>query len=99
MKIKPEAVAAQLKWDIGEATEFCADLLEDSNDHNIAAALRALNAEEYEIAKDFITLEQDQAKAGELTPELNERRTELLERLEEALEEDPELNPEDEDEG
>jgi hypothetical protein len=97
MIIKPEAVAAQLKWDVSEATEFCADLLEDSNDHNISAALRAINYGEYDLAIEFIKLNKDQDSAGELTPELDARRTELLEKLEGALEEDPDLNPEDED--
>lgn len=80
-KIKPEDVSAQLKWDIGEIADFCADALEDANDHNVAAALRALNYGNYELARDFIKLEEDQAEAGELTPELNERRSGLLDRL------------------
>ena len=82
--ITPSEVAAQEHHDIGELTDFCASVLEDANDHNIAAALRALNAEEYDLAKEFIDLEKDHAEAGELTPELNEKRTELLGRLEEA---------------
>ena len=83
-KITPSDVATILKWDIGDVTDFCADTLEDANDHNIAAALRALNAEEYDLAKDFIDLEKDQAEAGELTQELSERRKELLDKLAEA---------------
>lgn len=82
--ITPSAVATQLKWDIGDVTEFCADTLEEANDHNIAAALRALNAEEYELAKEFIDLEASQAEAGELTPELSTKRDELMARLDEA---------------
>jgi hypothetical protein len=78
MIIKPEAVAAQKKYDIGALTEFAADMLEEANDHNIAAALRALNVEAYDLACDFINLEKEHNEAGELTPELNERRTELL---------------------
>lgn len=89
-KITPKDVATALKWDIGDITEFCADALEDANDHNVSAALRALNVEDYDLAKDFITLEADQAAAGELTPELNVRRTELLERLDEKEGEDGE---------
>jgi hypothetical protein len=83
-KIKPSDVAAQLKWDIGAITDFCANVLEDVNDHNISLALRALNAEDYELAKEFIDLESAHAEAGELTPELNERRQELMEKLEVA---------------
>jgi hypothetical protein len=83
-KIEPQAVATQLKWDIGAATDFAANLLEDVNDHNIASALRALNAERYDLAKAFIDLEKDHAEAGELTPELGELRKELLKELEEA---------------
>lgn len=86
--ITPGAVATMLKWDIGDVTEFCADTLEEANDHNIAAALRALNVERYELACAFINLEKDQAAAGELTPELNEMRTELLAELETAEEDE-----------
>jgi len=84
MKIKPQDVASQLKWDIGAITDFCADVLEDANDHNISLALRALNAEDYELAKEFIDLEAAHAEAGELTPELSEKRNELMQKLEEA---------------
>lgn len=83
-KIEPKDVAAQEKWDIGELTDFCANVLEDANDHNIAGALRALNAGGYELAKEFIDLESAHAEAGELTPELNEKRRELMERLDET---------------
>jgi hypothetical protein len=83
-KIEPSDVATQLKWDIGAVTDFCANVLEEVNDHNISLALRALNSEDYELAKDFIDLESAHAAAGELTPELNERRRELMEKLEEA---------------
>ena len=83
-KLDPSEVATHLKWDIGAITDFCADALEAANDHNIAAALRALNAEEYELAKEFIDLEAAHAEAGELTPELDEKRKELMEKLDEA---------------
>lgn len=83
-KIKPSDVAGQFDWDIGALTDFCADALEDANDHNIAYALRAMNVEAYDLAKEFIQLEADQAAAGELTPEIRERREALLEQLDEA---------------
>lgn len=83
-QIKPSDVSVQVDFEIGAATDFAADLLEDVNDHNVAGALRALNAEDYDLACDFIRLERDQAKAGSLTSELSRRREELLERLEEA---------------
>jgi hypothetical protein len=83
-KIQPEDVVRQLKWDIGAITDFCANALEEANDHNISLALRALNADDFELAKEFIDLEAAHAEAGELTPELNERRKELTEKLEEA---------------
>ena len=83
-KIEPQDVAAQLKWDIGAITDFCANALDEANDHNISLALRALNAEDYELAKEFIDLESAHAEAGELTPELDEKRRELMEKLEEA---------------
>jgi hypothetical protein len=83
-KIEPSDVTTQLKWDIGAITDFCAATLEDANDHNIAAALRAINAADYELAKEFIDLESAHAEAGELTPELNEKRRELMEKLDEV---------------
>jgi hypothetical protein len=83
-KIEPSDVASQLKWDIGAITDFCANVLEEANDHNVSLALRALNAEDYELAKEFIDLEAAHAEAGELTPELNEKRRELMERLDQA---------------
>ena len=82
--VLPSTVVRQFRWDIGAITDFCANALEGANDHNIAAALRALNAEDYELAKEFIDLEAQHAEAGELTPELNEKRKELMERLDEA---------------
>ena len=83
-KIEPQDVAAQLKWDIGAITDFCANALEEANDHNISLALRALNADDYDLAKEFIDLEAAHAGAGELTPELREKRNELMEKLEGA---------------
>ena len=83
-KIEPQHVAAQLKWDIGAITDFCANVLEDANDHNVSLALHALNAEDYELAKEFIDLEAAHAEAGELTPELSEQRRELMDRLDKA---------------
>ena len=83
-KIDPSDVATQLKWDIGAVTDFCASVLEEVNDHNVSLALRALNAEDYDLAKEFIDLEAAHADAGELTPELSDRRKELMEKLDEA---------------
>ncbi len=67
-----------------DRSDFAADALEDANDHNIAAALRAVNVQQYELACEFITLEKDHQEAGELTPELRDRREALLARLREA---------------
>jgi hypothetical protein len=86
-KIEPSDVAKQYKWDIADITDFCADTLEDANDHNMAAALRAVNYGAYDVAIGFIELNKDQDAAGELTPELSERRKELSEKLEEYLDE------------
>ena len=83
-KIKPKQVAAQFKWDSVEIADFCADALEDANDHNVAGALWALNVQEYDLACEFLHLEKDQNEAGELTPELSDRRAALMERLREA---------------
>lgn len=86
-EIKPSEISRQLDYDIGAATDFAAELLEDVNDHNVSGALTALNVEDYDLACDFIKLEKDQAKAGSLTTELSRRRDALLERLEKAQEE------------
>lgn len=83
-KIKPQDVALQFDWDSTEISDFCADALEDANDHNLAAALRAVNFEQYDLACEFIQMEKEQQAAGGLTPDLNERRGILLRRLREA---------------
>lgn len=83
-KIKPQDVAKQLDWDGAAIADFAADALEDANDHNLAAALRAVNAMEYDLACEFIQLEKDQQAAGELTTELRDRRYALLDRLKES---------------
>lgn len=83
-KIQPKDVARQEKWDIGELTEFCARVLEEANDHNTAAALRALNVGEYGLARDFISIEEEHIAEGELTPELVDRGAQLLKRLKKA---------------
>jgi hypothetical protein len=80
-KIKPQEVAAQCDWDLAALNDFCADILEDANDHNIAAALRALANGDHDLAIDFIKLEKEHEKAGELTPALSNRRDELYDRL------------------
>lgn len=83
-KITPKQVGTQFEWDETVIAEFCADAMEEANDHNLAAVLRAVNIQEYDLACEFIQLEKDQNEAGELTPELSNRRTALLERLREA---------------
>ncbi len=84
-KIKPQQVALQLNHEPPAITEFAADMMEDANDHNLAAALRSINAMEYDLACEFIQLEKAQEEAGELTSELRDRRYALLDRLSEAL--------------
>lgn len=83
-KIKPSDVSVQVDFDIGEATDFAADLLEDVNAHNIAAVLRALNVDEYDLACEFIKIDKEHRAEGHLTTELNQRRNELLDRLRKA---------------
>lgn len=80
-EIEPKDVSAQLEFEIGDAIDFCSDVLEDVNAHNVAYVLAAINAGAYEIAKEFVELEKDQEEAGELTDDLRERREVLLERL------------------
>jgi len=82
--ITPQEVASQFHWDIGKLTDFCSEVLEDANDHNISLALSAVNRDNYDLACEFIQLAKDQAKAGELTPELRDRQHKLLDRLSES---------------
>ena len=79
--IDPSDVAKQCKWDVADLNDFCADVLEDANDHNIAAALRALAKGDHDLAIEFIKLEKEHEAAGELTPALSHRRDELYDRL------------------
>lgn len=81
MAIKPSDVGRQIKWDLIEATAFSADLLEDVNHHNLAAALRAVNEEEFDLACEFIQIEKEHLAAGELTPDLKAKRDVLYARL------------------
>ena len=85
--ITPSDVAAMLKWDIGDVIEFCADTLEDANEHGMAAVLRCVNYGNFELAERYLELVKDQDAAGEQTPELRERSKELSELLEQYLEE------------
>lgn len=83
-QIKPSDVSAQVDFEIGDAIAFCADLLEDVNAHNVSYVLAAINAGEYDLACEFIKLEQAQDEAGELTKELRQTRDELIEKLDHA---------------
>ena len=83
-KIKPGDVSAQFKWDIGAIGDFCSDVLEDANDHNVSLALRAVNANEYDLACEFIQLEKEHRAEGHLTEKLSERRQALVARLRKA---------------
>lgn len=84
-QIKPSQIAKQLEWDINGAVDFSADLLEDVNNHNLAAALRAVAAEQYELACEFIQFEKEHRAAGSLTSELYARRNDLLDRLKQSM--------------
>lgn len=83
--IEPKDVAAQFKWDINKVTLFCADALEDANDHNIAAALRVLNSGQYDLACEFIKLEMEHQAAGEMTDELRAAQRALVHLAGDAL--------------
>lgn len=88
MKITPDAVAKMLKWDLGDIADFCADTLEAANDHDVAQAMRAIAEGYYGSAIEFIELAKEVDMAGELTPELKDRREQLMRELEKAREED-----------
>lgn len=79
--VTPDQVSFQVDYDIGAAIEFCADVLEDVNAHNVSYVLAAINAGAYDLAKEFIELEKDQEEAGEFTKDLRERREALLDKL------------------
>lgn len=93
--IKPSDVSSMVDFDIGEAVDFCAEVLEDVNAHNISYILDAINRGAYDIAKELIDLERDQEDAGELTKELRERREEILGRLDDFNPEDPDHEHDD----
>lgn len=93
--IKPSDVSSQVDYNIDEAVDFCAEVLEDVNAHNISYVLDAINRRAYDIAKELIDLEKDQEEAGELTKDLRERREEILGRLDDFNPEDPEHEHDD----
>lgn len=68
--IKPSKVAEQINYETVTATDFAADLLEEVNEHNISAALRALLLGNYQLACDFIMLQRELDMAGGMTPKL-----------------------------
>lgn len=82
-KITPQDVAKQLHWEIDQIADFSAEMFEDANDHNLAAALRAMNVMGFDLACEFIHLEKDHIEAGHLTEELRKRRDQLMDRLKE----------------
>ena len=94
-KIKPSEISAQVDFNIDGAIDFCADVLEDVNAHNISYVLDAIGRGAYDIAKELIDLEKDQEEAGELTKDLRERREEILVRLDDFDPEDPEHEHDD----
>jgi hypothetical protein len=96
-KIHPSVISAQVDFDIGAAIDFCSDLLEDVNAHNVSYVLAAINAGAYDLAKEFIELERDQEEAGELTKDLRERREDLLNKLDSFDVEEEEEHEHDED--
>jgi hypothetical protein len=96
-KIKPSDISVQVDYDIDAAMDFCAEVLEDLNAHNISYVLDAINRGAYDIAKDLIDLERDQAEAGSLTTELRDRREAILVRLDDFDPEDDEEHVCDDD--
>lgn len=89
-KISPSDISSQVDYDIGEAIDFCGQILEDVNAHNVSYVLDAINRGAYDLAKEFVELEKDQEEAGELTKDLKERRDTLLEKLDDFDPDDPE---------
>jgi|SoiMethySBSTD1v2_1073268.scaffolds.fasta_scaffold6329913_2 hypothetical protein len=84
-KTKPSQIAKQLDYDINAAVDFAANLLEEVNNHNLAAVLGAVSVEQYDLACEFIKIEQAHREAGHLTTELYARRNELYKLLEQAM--------------
>lgn len=95
--LTPSQVSFQVDYDIGAAIDFCSEVLEDVNAHNVSYVLDAINAGAYDIAKELIDLERDQEEAGELTKDLLERREVLLDRLDKFDPEDDEEHVCDDD--
>lgn len=85
--IKPSQVSMQFEHDPYETLKFCAELLEDINEHNLSGALSALNVNDHDLAAEFVKLDKEQADAGELTGPLRHWRNELMDKLKKAEEE------------
>lgn len=75
------AVASDMKWDIGKALEFSADLLTNCNEHQIALALRFLLYCQYDKAMEAIRLTKELDRAGEMTGPLRHWATDLEQQL------------------
>ncbi len=58
------------------------DALENANYHNYYNAVKALRKGDKALANEFNTLQKKQENAGHLTPELRDKRAELVDKLE-----------------
>lgn len=96
VKIAPSDVSAQVDFDIIAARRFCADLLEDVNDHWISLAISALSHGGTDIAIEAIKGWAEHQKAGHLTEELQEVRAKLLKKYRKLAASSPSENPADE---
>lgn len=94
--LTPSQVSFQVDYDIGAAIDFCSEVLEDVNAHNVSYVLDALNAGAYDLACEFIKLAEEQDEAGELTKDLSDKRQELLAKLEKAEASDGDEDEEEE---
>lgn len=78
---KASAIATAMDWDIFRLRDYCADILEDANDHGTALAIWSVNRGDVDLGCEFLQLGHAIGEAGELTPALRDKQEELLRRF------------------
>ncbi len=80
-RTKPETIAKQFDWDTQALLDFCANVMEDANDHGVALALSSLVIGDHDLACKFLQVRKEHVEAGGLGGELYQRRAALVQEL------------------
>ncbi len=83
MATKTETIAKQHGWDTQALLRFCAEVMEDANDHGVSLALASLYIGDHDLACKFLQVRKEHVEAGGLGGELYQRRAALVRELEE----------------